>query len=456
MKRTRVRNILQAEAPFGRIMVKGWARTRRDSKGVSFIELNDGSCLANVQLVVDGASPAAQVLPEAAVGAAILAVGEMVPSPGKGQKFEIRVEELTVLGPAPEDYPLQKKRHSDEFLRTIAHLRPRTNKYGALLRIRSDLSFAIHRFFRERDFHYVQTPVLTGSDCEGAGELFRVTTLDGTSAGEAPRAGDFFGKPAYLTVSGQLEAELLCLGVGDVYTFGPTFRAENSNTPRHAAEFWMVEPEMAFADLEDNMNLAEALVRNLASFALEQCEEDLALFDRFVSPGLFESIRHTAETAFVRITHAEAVGVLAASGRDFQFPVDPEMDLQTEHERFLCEEHFKAPVVVRNYPASIKPFYMRLNDDGATVGAMDVLAPGVGEIVGGSAREERLDVLQARARACGLEEASYWWYLDTRRFGSAPHAGFGMGFERLIMMLTGVGNIRDVIPFPRTPNHLEF
>jgi asparaginyl-tRNA synthetase len=451
-----VRDILQAEKPFGRVMVKGWARTRRDSKGVSFIELNDGSCRANVQLVVDIAGPAAQGLTEAAVGAAIQAAGEMVASPGKGQKFEIRVDDLTVLGPAPEDYPLQKKRHSDEFLRTIAHLRPRTNKYGALLRIRSDLSFAIHRFFRERGFHYVHTPVLTGSDCEGAGELFHVTTLEGAGAGETPGVEDFFGKPAYLTVSGQLEAELLCLGVGDVYTFGPTFRAENSNTPRHAAEFWMVEPEMAFADLEDNMDLAEALVRNLASFALEQCEEDLALFDRFVSPGLFESIRHTAETAFVRITHAEAVRVLAASGRDFQFPVGAETDLQTEHERFLCEEHFKAPVVVRDYPASIKPFYMRLNDDGATVGAMDVLAPGVGEIVGGSAREERLGVLQARARACGLKEESYWWYLDTRRFGSAPHAGFGMGFERLIMMLTGVGNIRDAIPFPRTPKHLEF
>jgi asparaginyl-tRNA synthetase len=456
MQRTRVRDILQAGEPFGRVMVKGWARTRRDSKGVSFIELNDGSCLANVQLVADVQGDVAESLQAVTVGASLEARGEMVASPGKGQRFEVRVDELAVIGPADDDYPLQKKRHSDEYLRSIAHLRPRTNKYGALLRVRSDLSYAIHSFFRDRGFHYVHTPVLTGSDCEGAGELFRVTSMDRDEIGEKPWAEDFFGKPAYLTVSGQLEAELLCLGVGDVYTFGPTFRAENSNTPRHAAEFWMVEPEMAFADLHENMNLAEALVRHLAGFALERCEEDLALFDRFVSPGLFDRIRTTAETPFVRITHAEAVEILEKSGREFHYPVSPDRDLQTEHERFLCEEHFQAPVVVRDYPAAIKPFYMRLNDDSVTVGAMDVLTPGVGEIVGGSAREERLDVLQARARECGLAEEGYWWYLDARRFGSAPHAGFGLGFERLVMMLTGVGNIRDVIPFPRTPKHLEF
>jgi asparaginyl-tRNA synthetase len=368
---------------------------------------------------------------------------------------------LTLLGAAdPDTYPLQKKRHTDEFLRTMAHLRPRTNKYGALFRIRSESAFAVHKFFRDRGFYYLHTPIITGSDCEGAGEMFRVTTLPlGLPAGRQAAevvADDFFGKEAGLTVSGQLEAELFACALGNVYTFGPTFRAENSNTPRHAAEFWMIEPEMAFADLEDDMDLGEALVKSLVTHVMDHCAEDLELFARFVDPDLMRHLEVIATASYVRLPYVEAIEILQRSGKAFEFPVDYGADLQTEHERYLTEEYCQKPVIVYNYPKAIKAFYMRLNDDGNTVAAMDLLVPRVGELIGGSQREERLDVLERRIQEVGLQLENYWWYLDLRRFGSVPHAGFGLGFERFLMLVTGVTNIRDVIPFPRTPKHLEF
>ncbi len=454
----RVSDALTAAGPRENVRVQAWVRSRRDAKGFSFLELNDGSCLANLQAVVDHAPERMDVIQAADTGACVVVTGDLAESPGQGQRFEIKVRELAVLGQAdPETYPLQKKRHSDEFLRTIAHLRPRTNKYSAILRIRSSLSLAIHTFFRERGFFLVHTPVLTGSDCEGAGEMFRVTSLP---PGETDPDKDFFGRPAQLTVSGQLEAELLALGLGRVYSFGPTFRAENSNTPRHAAEFWMIEPEMAFFDLADTMDLAEDMVRTVVARVRQECAPDLELFARFVDKGLDERLDNLLGEPFVRLPYREAVDILKGSGRRFEYPVDFGADLQTEHERWLTEEHFGRPVMVYNYPTSIKPFYMRLNDDeaeqGETVAALDVLVPGVGEIIGGSQREERLDVLTRRMAAMKLSRQEYWWYLDTRRFGTAPHSGFGLGLERLLMFLTGVSNIRDVIPFPRTPRHLEF
>jgi asparaginyl-tRNA synthetase len=394
-------------------------------------------------------------------GAAVEVAGALVASPGKGQRWELRATQLTLLGAADADtYPLQKKRHTDEFLRTIAHLRPRTNKYGALFRIRSESAFAVHTFFRDRGFYYLHTPIITGSDCEGAGEMFRVTTLPPglPASGQTAEvfADDFFGKEAGLTVSGQLEAELFACALGNVYTFGPTFRAENSNTPRHAAEFWMIEPEMAFADLEDDMDLGEALVKSLVTHVMDHCAEDLELFARFVDPDLMRHLEAIAHTSYVRLPYVEAIAILQRSGKAFEFPVDYGADLQTEHERYLTEEYCHKPVIVYNYPKAIKAFYMRLNDDGNTVAAMDLLVPRVGELIGGSQREERLDVLERRIQDMGLALENYWWYLDTRRFGSVPHAGFGLGFERFLMMVTGVTNIRDVIPFPRTPKHLEF
>ena len=460
MRRTRVNEVLSS-LEGGAILLKGWVRTRRDSKGFSFLELNDGSCLANVQVVVDHTPELEAQLARLSTGAAVAVEGELVASPASGQKWEVRASTLTVYGEAdPESYPLQKKRHSDEYLRTIAHLRPRTNKYGALLRVRSEMALAVHDFFRQRGFFHVHAPILTGSDCEGAGEMFRVSNLEAEAAAalapEARRDAEFFGRTAGLTVSGQLEAELMALALGDVYTFGPTFRAENSNTPKHAAEFWMVEPEMAFADLADDMDLAEAMVKHLVRHARERCEADLALFGNFVDKTLFATLDAIANRPFVRLRHEEAIRVLQASGRAFEFAVDFGSDLQTEHERFLCEEHFGCPVIVYDYPKDIKAFYMRLNDDGATVAAMDLLVPRIGELVGGSQREERLDVLTARMAEVGLPPEPYWWYLDTRRYGTAPHAGFGMGFERLLMLVTGIANIRDVIPYPRTPKHLEF
>jgi asparaginyl-tRNA synthetase len=458
--RTTVREALGSDSPRQTLRVMGWVRTRRDAKDFSFLELNDGSCLANLQVVVDAGIEGAGLLPDIAVGASVAVDGELVASPGKGQHYEVRARRLELLGVADAvGYPLQKKRHSDEFLRTIAHLRPRTNKYGAMTRLRSKLAQAIHAFFADRGFCWVPTPILTGSDCEGAGEMFRVTALGPEESGlpVAERAKrDFFGKDAYLTVSGQLSAELFACALGRVYSFGPTFRAEHSDTSRHAAEFWMLEPEMAFADLADNMDLAEALLKHLVTCVIRDCAEDFGLFARFVDQTLPETLERLVAEPFVRLPYAEAVDILTASGKAFTYPVAFGADLQSEHERYLTEEHFKKPVILYDYPKDIKAFYMRQNDDGKTVAAMDVLVPGIGEIVGGSAREERLDVLTARIRELSLPEEGYWWYLDTRRFGTVPHVGFGLGFERLLMLVTGVGNIRDVLALPRTWKHLEF
>jgi asparaginyl-tRNA synthetase len=461
MRRTRVIDALNSQTPTQEILLKGWVRTRRDAKGVSFLELNDGSCLNNLQVVVGESGLVGGSLTGVSTGAAVEVEGALVESPGKGQRWEVQATHVRLVGAAdPETYPLQKKRHTDEFLRSIAHLRPRTNKYGALFRIRSESAFAVHSFFRDRGFYYLHTPIITGSDCEGAGAMFRVTTLSPVvkegAHSAAGYADDFFGKEAYLTVSGQLEAELFACALGNVYTFGPTFRAEDSNTPRHAAEFWMIEPEMAFADLEDNMDLAEALVKGLVGHVMEHCAADLELFARFVDQDLMKNLENIANAAYERLPYTEAVEVLQRSGKAFEFPVAYGADLQTEHERYLTEEHLKKPVIVYNYPKEIKPFYMRLNDDDRTVAAMDLLVPRVGELVGGSQREERLDRLERRMQEAGMDREGYWWYLDMRRFGTVPHAGFGLGFERFLMTVTGVTNIRDVMPFPRTPKHLEF
>ena len=454
MQRTLIIEALAATAPQPSITICGWIRTRRDAKEFSFVEVNDGSCLGNMQCIVDAGTTAQQQLADAATGAAISVTGELVASPGKGQQWEIRAHSVTVFGLAdPETFPLQKKRHSDEFLRTIAHLRSRTNKFGAAFRIRSEAGQAVHQFFQGRRFSWVHTPVLTGADCEGAGEMFRVTSLE---PGNKDMAADFFGRQCNLTVSGQLEAEALAMGLGRVYTFGPTFRAENSNTPRHAAEFVMIEPELAFCELPDLMDFAEDFVRSCVDEVLSTCPEELALFDRWVEPGLIDSLKTVAGENFARITYREAISILQKSGKNFEYPVSYGIDLQTEHERYLSEEHFKKPTMVTDYPRNIKAFYMRANDDGDTVAAMDLLVPRIGELIGGSQREERYDLLRDRILAMGQEASSYDWYLDLRRFGSVPHSGFGMGFERFIMMLTGVSNIRDVIPFPRTPGSLEF
>ncbi|MEM0969337.1 MAG: asparagine--tRNA ligase, partial [Verrucomicrobiota bacterium] len=380
----------------------------------------------------------------------------LIPSQGKGQKWELQATSVRLLGNAPEDYPLQKKRHSREFLREIAHLRPRTNFFGAVFRVRSQMSFAIHQFFQERGFHHVHTPIITASDCEGAGEMFRVTTLDGDLSKPGVAHDDFFGKPTFLTVSGQLEGETFACALGRIYTFGPTFRAENSNTSRHASEFWMVEPEMAFCDLAGDMDLAEDFVTYLVRYALDHCEEDLTFFDKFVEKGLLSRLSPLRDATFERIPYSEAVHLLQGSGVSFEYPVEWGKNLQAEHERWLTEEHVKKPAIVFDYPKEIKPFYMRTNDDGKTVAAMDALVPGIGELIGGSQREERLDLLLQHMKAEGLSEEEYGWYADLRRYGSVPHAGFGLGFERLLMFLTGVENIRDVIPCPRTPRHAAF
>ena len=451
---TRVVDILR-DQPVGRpVTVSGWLRTRRDSGGLSFLEVNDGSCLASLQVIVDTTlSNYDSEIRKLATGAALRVQGQLVASPAAGQAVEVQASAVTVLGPAdPETYPLQKKRHSFEFLRSIAHLRSRTNALGAVARVRSALSFAVHRFFHEQGFVQVHTPVITTSDCEGAGEMFTVTALEPAALqGPDPFAADFFGRRAGLTVSGQLQAEIFALSHGRVYTFGPTFRAENSNTSRHLAEFWMVEPEMAFCDLAGDMQVAEGFIRFLVETALEECAEDLELFDRYVAKGLLDRLVQVRDRPFVHLTYTEAVAELERSGRDFAFPVRWGTDLQAEHERFLCEEAARAPVIVTNYPIGIKPFYMRVDDDGRTVAAMDILVAGIGELVGGSQREERLEVLTARMTAAGLDLDQYSWYLDLRRYGSAPHAGFGLGFERLVQFVTGMQNIRDVIPFPRTP-----
>lgn len=459
-ERSKVIELLNASGPIDSLLAKGWVRTRRDSKDFSFIELNDGSCLSNIQVIADGALPNYDAIKKIPTGSAISVEGALIASPGSGQNWEIRATKIDMIGHAPDSYPLQKKRHTDEYLRSIAHLRPRTNKYGAMFRMRSQLSYAIHQFFQDRGFWYIHSPILTGADCEGAGEMFNVTTLDlhkvPKKEGRVDYTEDFFGKETKLTVSGQLSAEMLALALGEVYTFGPTFRAENSNTSRHISEFWMVEPEMAFYELSDDMDLAETFVRYLASYTMDKCSEDLALFARFVDQGLMDNLENIASHKFVRLPYSEAIDILEKSGESFEFEVAWGRDLQSEHERYLTERHFGRPVIVYNYPKGIKAFYMRLNDDEKTVTALDVLVPRVGEIVGGSQREERLDVLRSRIQETGLTEDDYWWYLDSRRFGSAPHSGFGLGFERFLMLVTGVTNIRDVIPFPRTPKHLEF
>ncbi len=455
MKRTKVVEALNADGPMSEIVIKGWVRTKRDSKGFSFLEINDGSCLKNIQAVVDHTPEIVKTLEFIGTGACVAVGGELVESPGKGQKWEVKASEITLLGEADQEtFPLQKKRHSDEFLRTIAHLRPRTNKFGAMFRIRSELAQAIHQYFKERGFFYIHTPIITGSDCEGAGEMFRVTSRDLDGKWKAEE--DFFGKAAYLTVSGQLDAEMFALSLGDVYTFGPTFRAENSNTPRHVAEFWMIEPEMAFADLNDNMDLGEDMIKYLVSHILDNCADDVELFAKWVDKTLAGTLETIVKEPFKRLPYTEAIDILKSAKKKFEYPVEWGIDLQTEHERFLCEEKFKKPVFVYDYPKTIKPFYMRLNDDDKTVAAMDCLVPRIGEIIGGSQREERMDVLERRMDETKLDKEHYWWYLDSRRYGTAPHSGFGMGFERLLMLVTGVSNIRDALPFPRTPNSLEF
>lgn len=455
-----VKNLLESNEPLTDINAEGWIRTRRDAKDFSFIELNDGSCLANIQVIADVSLPNYEEIRKLGTGAAVTVAGELSASPGKGQAWEIRAREIRTIGHSPEDYPLQKKRHSDEYLRSIAHLRPRTNKYGALFRIRSKLAHAIHDFFQSRGFNWIHTPIITGSDCEGAGEMFRVTTLD---LNQVPKKDggiafeeDFFGREAKLTVSGQLSVETFCLGLGKVYTFGPTFRSENSNTSRHMAEFWMIEPEVAFFDLNDNMVLAEDLIRHLVGFVMRECSQDLELFARFVDKGLMERLENIAGHDFLRLTYTDAIDILQSSKQKFEYNPEWGKDLQSEHERFLTEKHFKQPVIVHDYPKDIKAFYMRQNDDGRTVAAMDVLVPSIGEIIGGSQREERYELLLARIEQCGINKEDYWWYLDTRRYGTVPHSGFGLGFERFLMLVTGVTNIRDVIPFPRTPKSLEF
>ncbi|MEI8038152.1 MAG: asparagine--tRNA ligase [Verrucomicrobiota bacterium] len=452
--RSLIKHVLRREQPAADLQVAGWVRTRRDSKTFSFLELNDGTCLGNLQIIADAGIPGYDAMARITTGASVEVRGQLVASPAAGQQWELRAASIKLLGEAPEDYPLQKKGHSTEFLRTIAHLRPRTNLYGAVFRTRSRMAYAVHRFFQQRDFINVHTPIITASDCEGAGEMFRVTTL--TDEQISREAEDFFGKRAYLTVSGQLEGETFACALSNIYTFGPTFRAENSNTSRHAAEFWMIEPEMAFCDLEGDMDLAEELVKFLVTEMLENHEGDLAIFEKFVDQGLRERLEFVASRPFERIAYAQAVELLQASGVAFAYPVEYGLNLQSEHERWLTEEYFKAPVTVFNYPKEIKPFYMRLNDDGLTVTAMDVLVPGIGEIIGGSQREERLDVLLANFAKHGLDPQAYAWYIDLRKYGSVPHAGFGLGFERLLMFVTGMSNIRDVIPFARTPGHCEF
>ena len=442
------------------ITVKGWVRTRRDSKDFSFLEMNDGSCLANIQCIADAGIPGYEDVTKMTTGSAVGITGKLVESPGKGQQWEIHATEIELIGEAPADYPLQKKGHTAEFLRSIAHLRPRANLYGALFRMRSRMAQAAHRFFDERDFTYVHTPIITDSDCEGAGEMFRVTTLDPSQAGAQKFENDFFGKATYLTVSGQLEGEAFATALSNIYTFGPTFRAENSHTSRHASEFWMIEPEMAFCDLEGDMDLAEEFTKYLVDDTLNNNEGDLDIFARFVDKGLLERLKFVSEKPFQRISYTEAIEILESSGQKFDYPVSWGINLQSEHERFLTEQHFKCPVTVYNYPKSIKPFYMRTNEPDSegrlTVTAMDLLVPGIGEIIGGAQREERIDILRANMQEDDLSLEDYSWYLDLRKYGSCPHAGFGMGFERMLMFVTGMKNIRDVLPFPRTPGHCEF
>ncbi|MBD0268407.1 MAG: asparagine--tRNA ligase [Cyanobacteria bacterium Co-bin8] len=463
MMTQRIREILQTGQPDESVLIRGWVRTKRESKGFTFVDINDGSSMNGLQVVMGESVPGyAETMKRISTGASVEIVGKLVESPGKGQRIELQAAEVTVFGEAdPETYPLQKKRHTFEYLRTLGHLRSRTNTLGAVFRVRNACAQAIHQFFRERGFLWVHTPIITGSDAEGAGEMFSVTGLNlkqvpTTDQNQVDYSQDFFGKPAYLTVSGQLEAEIMAMAFTNVYTFGPTFRAENSNTSRHLAEFWMVEPEMAFCALEGNMDLAEDFLKYVFRQVLEQCPEDMEFFNQRIDNSVLDTADNIIHNTFERITYTEAVGLLEKADRQFEFPVEWGIDLQSEHERYLAEELFKKPVIVTDYPTGIKAFYMRLSDDGKTVRAMDVLAPKVGEIIGGSQREERLDVLERRIQEAGLPVEDYWWYLDLRRFGTVPHAGFGLGFERLVQFMTGMANIRDVIPFPRTPDSIEF
>ena len=460
LRRTRIADILEREHAGDEVLVQGWVRTRRSSKNVSFIQVSDGSTLRDIQVVVDETVPEALV-ESLTTGCSISVVGTLVDSPGTGQRYEVQAKTLEVLGHAdPETYPLQKKRHSLEFLREIAHLRPRTNTSGAMARIRNTMAYAIHTFFQSRGFLYIHTPIITGSDAEGAGSMFRVTTLDMENPprrdGAIEQEEDFFGKPAFLTVSGQLEAEIFALALSNVYTFGPTFRAENSNTSRHLAEFWMVEPEVAFCDLDGLSELAEEFLKYIFSYVLEHSAEDMAFFNQWYDNSAVSTLEGIISSNFERLTYTEAVDILKSSGESFEFPVEWGLDLQSEHERYLTEKRIGKPVVLTDYPKEIKAFYMRLGDDGKTVRAMDVLVPRIGEIIGGSQREERQQVLLERMREAGLDEREYWWYLDLRRYGTVPHAGFGLGFERTVQFVTGMQNIRDVTPFLRTPKNAEF
>ncbi len=454
---------LYAKAPEDGSLIKvsGWVRTLRDSKAFAFIELNDGSHFKSLQIVCDESLGNFKEVTKVTLGSALAITGRLVLTPQMKQPFELKAEQVQIVGLSEADYPLQKKRHSFEFLRTIAHLRPRSNTFYAAFRIRSLAAQAIHSYFAGRGFIYAHTPIITTSDAEGAGEMFHVTTLDMNNVprndkGQVNYHEDFFGKPASLTVSGQLNGEALCMAFRDIYTFGPTFRAENSNTARHAAEFWMIEPEIAFADLSDNMALAEDMLRYIIRDVMDKAPDELQFLNNFIDKGLLERLNHVLNSDFARVSYTDAIDILKASGKAFEYPVSWGMDLQTEHERYLTEEHFGRPVFVHDYPKDIKAFYMRMNDDGKTVAAVDMLVPGIGELIGGSQREERLDRLQQRIQDMGLDEASYDWYIDLRRYGTVPHAGFGMGFERLIMYLTGISNIRDVLPFPRTVGNAEF
>ncbi|AFZ29788.1 asparaginyl-tRNA synthetase [Gloeocapsa sp. PCC 7428] len=462
MKR-RIIDILRQGQPDESVTIQGWVRTKRDLKGFAFIEVNDGSSLANLQVVLNAELPEYEsLLKQANTGSSVEVTGKLVASQGKGQRIEVQAQSVKVYGEAdPETYPLQKKRHSFEFLRTIGHLRSRTNSLGAVFRVRNACATAVHQFFQERRFLWVHTPIITRNDCEGAGELFTVTGFDlkdipRTETQEVDFSQDFFGGKAYLTVSGQLEAEVMAMAFSNVYTFGPTFRAENSNTSRHLAEFWMIEPEMAFCDLQGNMDLAEAFLKQIFKYVLETCPEDMEFFNQRIDNSVIATAENIIHNEFERITYTEAIALLEKADAQFEYPVKWGLDLQSEHERYLAEQLFKKPVIVSDYPVEIKAFYMRLNDDEKTVAAMDILAPKIGEIVGGSQREERLDVLERRIQAQGMNPADLWWYLDLRRYGTVPHAGFGLGFERLVQFMTGMSNIRDVIPFPRSPLSAEF
>lgn len=457
----RIKDYLNSQPEKG-IVVKGWVRTKRGNKNVAFIALNDGSTINNIQIVCDVASFDEQLMKQITTGACICVKGDLVTSQGAGQSVEVQASEIEVYGVAdPETYPLQKKGHSMEFLREIAHLRPRTNTFGAVLRIRHAMAFAIHKFFNDKGFCYLHTPLITASDCEGAGEMFQVTTLDPDNLprledGSIDYSQDFFGRHTSLTVSGQLEGELGAMALGNIYTFGPTFRAENSNTPRHLAEFWMIEPEMAFYDVNDLMDLEEEFIKYLVQYALDNCQDDIAFLTKMIDPELADRLRSVVSTSFVRLTYTEGVDILMKSGQKFEFPVSWGVDLQSEHERYLVEKHFRKPVILTDYPKDIKAFYMKQNDDGKTVRGTDVLFPKIGEIIGGSERESSLEKLNNRIAELKMDTTNLWWYVDTRRYGSCPHSGFGLGFERLLLFVTGMSNIRDVIPFPRTPKTAEF